>query len=208
MTTGIVIATRIEAEPFIQGLDMREIDVWPFRIYAGEDVYLVISGIGKVNAATATTYICQKFDPACILNLGAAGATVDSRDLGQIFLIEKTIEPDRIHLRTNTPYIQHPNLLDGFETGVLATQDRAVIDAHTFITMALLADLVDMEGAAVVQASQRFNKKCLLFKFVSDMPAHAGHEELILRQIKFFSGPFCDFILNSVIPVLNHKCQL
>jgi adenosylhomocysteine nucleosidase len=204
MTTGIVIATRIEAEPFIQGLDLKEIDVRPFRVYTGNDVCLAISGIGKVNAAIATAYMCQKFDPACIINLGAAGATVDSRDLGQIFLIEKTIEPDRIHLRTNTPYIQHPDLLDGFETAVLATQDRAVIDADVFRIMAPAADLVDMEGAAVVQASQRFNKKCLIFKFVSDMPAHAGQEELILRQIKFFRGPFCDFILNSVTPVINH----
>jgi nucleoside phosphorylase len=208
MTTGIVIATRIEAEPFIQGLDMKEIDVKPFRVYAGNDVCLAISGIGKVNAATATTYMCQKFDPACILNVGAAGATVDSKELGGVFLIEKTVEPDRMHLRTNTPYIQHPDLLDGFETAVLATRDSAVIDVETFRATAFIADLADMEGAAVVQASQRFNKKCFLFKFISDIPAHAGQGELILRQIKFFCGPFCDFILNSVIPVIKHKCQL
>jgi len=207
MTTGIVIATRVEAEPFIQGLDLKEIDVKPFRVFAGNDVCLAISGIGKVNAATATAYMCQKFDPACILNVGAAGATVDSKELGGVFLIEKTVEPDRMHLRTNTPYIQHPDLLDGFETAVLATRDSAVIDEETFRATAFIADLVDMEGAAVLQASQRFNKKCFLFKFISDMPVHAGQGELILRQIKFFCGPFSDFILNSVIPIINHKYQ-
>jgi adenosylhomocysteine nucleosidase len=208
MTIGIVIATRIEAEPFIQGLDMKEVEVRPFPVYDGSGVYLVISGIGKVNAGMATAYVCLKFDPACILNMGAAGANVDSKELGEIFLIEKTVEPDRIHLRTNTPYVQHPDLLDGFVTAVLATQDSAVIDADTFRSTAFVADLVDMEGAAVVQASKRFNKKCFLFKFVSDMPAHAGQAELILRQIKFFRGPFCDFILNSAIPTINRKCQL
>ena len=202
MTIVIVIATRIEAEPFIQGLDMKEIEARPFPIYTGSGACLVISGIGKVNAGMATSYACLKLDPACILNMGAAGATVDSKELGEIFLVEKTIEPDRLHLRTNTPYIQHPDLLDGFTTAILATQDNPVIDVDTFRAMASVADLVDMEGAAVVQASKRFNKRCLLFKYVSDTPANAGQEELIFRQIKFFRGPFCDFILNSAIPII------
>jgi adenosylhomocysteine nucleosidase len=208
MTIGIVIATRIEAEPFIQGLDMKEIEVRPFPVYTGGGACLVISGIGKVNAGMATSYICLKFDPACILNLGAAGATDGGKEPGKIYIIGKTIEPDRLHLRTNTPYVQYPDLLDGFEAAVLATRDSPVIDGDTFNATAFVADLVDMEGAAVVQASRRFGKKCLLFKFVSDTPAHAGQEGLILRQIKIFREPFCDFILNSAVPIINRKYQL
>jgi adenosylhomocysteine nucleosidase len=204
MATGIIIATRMEAEPFIQTLDMKEIKGQPFPVYAEDNVCIVISGIGKVNAGMAASYACMKFDPGWILNLGAAGATEDSSEPGKIYIIEKTFEPDRIHLRTNSPYVQRPDLLDGFEKAILATQDKAITDVDTFRGLAFLADLVDMEGASVVQASRRFNKKCLLFKFVSDTPAHAGQGETIIEHIKRFRGPFSGFILDSVFPLINN----
>jgi adenosylhomocysteine nucleosidase len=205
MTIGIIIATMMEAEPFIQCFGMKEVEARPFTVYEGRDAFVVISGIGKVNAAMATSYACLKFDPVLILNLGAAGATESATEPGRIYHVEKTIEPDRIHLRTNTPYVLRPDVLDGFDMATLATRDRAVIDIDTFKSTATIADLVDMEGASVVQASRRFNKKCFLFKFVSDTPAHIGQYELILRQIKSFRGPFCDFILSSVAPAINRR---
>lgn len=200
----MIIATKIEAEPFIQSLDMKEIEVRPFPVYMGNDVSMVISGIGKVNAAMATQYACMKFEPVRILNLGAAGATHESEEPGRIYNIEKTVEPDRLHLRTNSPYIQYPDSLQGFDKAILATQDKGIIDVETFRELAPLAGLVDMEGASIVQASQRFEKKCLLFKFVTDTPSHAGQGKIIMEHIKKFRWPFSDFILNSVIPVIKN----
>jgi adenosylhomocysteine nucleosidase len=197
--TAIIIATRLEAEPFIKGMDMKETEVRPFSVYMGEAAIIIISGIGKVNAAMATAYACMRFDPVRVLNLGAAGATSESERPGRIFNIEKTVEPDRPHLRTNTPYIQYPDSLQGFDRATLATQDRGIIDQETFLKIAAIADLVDMEGASVVQAAQRFGKGCILFKFVSDTPSHAGKGDIIIRHIKELRGPFCDFILDSVI---------
>jgi len=201
--TGIIIATKIEAEPFINRLDMKEIEVSPFPVYMGNDFCLIISGIGKVNAGMATAHACMKYDPSWILNLGAAGATDDGNEPGKIYAIKKTIEPDRLHLRTNTPFILHPEILEVFDQAVLATRDSAVNGEETFRETAAIADLVDMEGAAVVQASQRYGKRCMLFKFVSDTASHAGQGELILRHIKLFRGPFCEFILNSVFPLIK-----
>jgi len=199
----IIIATKIEAEPFLHRLDMKEIEARPFPVFMGRNTCLVISGIGKVNAGMATAHVCEKFNPLYILNLGAAGAVDDGNEPGRIYAIKKTIEPDRLHLRTNTPFILHPDMLEGFDPAILATRDSAVNDVETFREMAAVADLVDMEGAAVVQASQRFIKKCMLFKFVSDTAAHAGQGELILRHIKLFRDPFCDFIINSVFPLMR-----
>ena len=93
--TGIIIATSLEAEPFIKALKMREIEDRPFPVYGCDNIFLSISGIGKANAAMATAYMCSKFDPKWIMNLGAAGATQASRELGDIYHIEKVIEPDR-----------------------------------------------------------------------------------------------------------------
>ena len=199
---AMIIATRMEAEPFIEALGLKEVEAQPFPVYRGDDLCILISGIGKVNAAMATGYACQKFDPVWILNLGAAGSVNDSEELGRIYNIEKTVEPDRIHLRTNSPYVQYPDSMDGFDRAILATQDKAVTDVNTFREIAAFAGLVDMEGASVVQASRRFDKKCLLFKFVSDTPLHAGQPEII-DHIKRFQGAFCDSILDSVIPIIR-----
>jgi adenosylhomocysteine nucleosidase len=201
---GMIIATKMEAEPFIEGLCMKEMGTLPFPVYMGGDAVMIISGIGKVNAGTATAYACLKFDPARILNLGAAGSVNNSEELGRAYNIEKTIEPDRIHLRTNSPYIQYPDTMDGFEKKILATQDKGIIDVRTFRELAPLADLVDMEGASVLQASRRFEKKCLIFKFVTDTPEHAGQGKIILEHIKNLRRPFGDFILNSVMPAIRN----
>jgi len=202
---GIIIATPMEAEPFIKCLGMKDTGAQPFPVYMGKDSAIIISGIGKTNAALATAYACMKHDPACILNLGSAGAVRDSEETGRIFNIEKTVEPDRIHIRTNTPFTQYPDILEGFDKAVLSTQDKAVDDHEAFREISAFADLVDMEGASVVQASKRFHKKCLLFKFVSDTPAHAGRGNIILDNIKRLRWPFGDFIIDSVIPIISNS---
>jgi adenosylhomocysteine nucleosidase len=200
---GIIMATRLEAGPFIKAFDMQEVEDRPFLIYGCDEIILAISGMGKANAAMATVYVCSRFDPKWILNLGAAGATQESHELGSIYHIEKVIEPDRPHLGSNTPYVQIPALLPGFQKAVLATQDKAVEELETFRQVATFADLVDMEGASIVQAGRKFGKKCLLFKFVSDTPVHAGQADLIIEHIKQYNRSFCEFISSSVIPVLK-----
>ena len=200
---GIIMATRVEAGPFIKAFKMREIEDRPFMVYGCDEIILAISGIGKANASMATAYICTRFDPEWVLNLGAAGATQASRELGDIYHIEKVIEPDRPHPGSGTPYVQIPDVLPGFQKAVLATQDKAVDDIETFQRIAPVADLVDMEGASVIQACRRFGRRCLLFKFVTDTPVHVGQGELIIGHIKHYGAPFCEFISNEVIPVLK-----
>ena len=198
----LIAATLMEAEPFIKILDMKEIEKKPFSIFEGKDILLVISGIGKANAATGTAYCCIKYQPVCILNAGAAGAVDESYKVGSIFQIEKTIEPDRPHLRSNKPWVQTPDTLEGFNNAVLATQDKPINNLETFKELSNLADLVDMEGASVLQAAGRFNTRCYLFKFVSDTPLHAG-KGLIVDNIKAHIEPFCEFAAGSVIPSIK-----
>ncbi len=200
---GIIMATGLEAGPFIKAFRMPEIEDRPFMVYGCGEMILAISGIGKANASMATAYICTKFDPEWIVNLGAAGATRESWGLGSIYHIEKVVEPDRPHPGSGTPYVQTPDVMPGFQKAVLATQDKAVDDIETFRRIAHLADLVDMEGASVVQTSRRFGKRCLLFKFISDTPVHAGKGELIIEHIKNYGASFCEFISSSVIPILK-----
>jgi nucleoside phosphorylase len=197
---GLIIATKLEAKPFILGLGLKELSRAPFAEFSNQSLRLVISGIGKANAAMAATYCICRYHPKWITNLGAAGAAGPGSDLGAIYHIEKVIEPDRPHLRTLTPYEQYPDRLEGFEQADLATQDRPIIDPSA--RRAVTARLVDMEGAAVVQVCRHFRVKCCLFKFVSDTLAHT-HREIIRQNIQTYREPFFTYITDRVLPQLE-----
>jgi adenosylhomocysteine nucleosidase len=202
---GVIMATLLEAEPFIEALGMEKVRERLLTVYRRGETILIISGIGKVNAAVATTFCCSVFDPEWILNLGAAGATKPSHRLGEIYHITKVVEYDRPLLRSDGPHIHTPEVFPGFREATLATQDKAVIKADPRRQVSSVADLVDMEGSAVVQAGRRFGTRCLLFKFVSDTPdLPSGHGDIV-GCIRQYGKPFCDFIAASVMPILSRN---
>ena len=127
---GLIFATMTEAKPFVQEMALEKIESVPFSVFQNARIILVISGIGKANAAMATFYCCQTFHPVFICNLGAAGATDDSFDLGDIIHVTKDIEYDRPELRSNKPHVFYPNILEDFPLTKIATQDTPVIDAE------------------------------------------------------------------------------
>ena len=172
------MAMMLEAKPFVEGLALKKSATEPFVIFQNGSILLIISGIGKVNAADATVYCCQKFNPACICNLGAAGATDFSYGLGEIFHIKKIFDYDRPEFNSKSPHIHKPHILSRFKTAKLATCDKAVLDPGERKKIAINAGLVDMEGASVAQTCGKFKTRCYLFKFVSDTPKHTTDEDI------------------------------
>ena len=71
---GLVVATAAEAKPFCEKLSLNKADDAVFTVYQNDHIHLIISGIGKTNAAMATAALCLRYQPECICNLGAAGA--------------------------------------------------------------------------------------------------------------------------------------
>jgi len=195
------MATMLEAKPFVLEMSLKQIRKKPFPLFQNDQILLIISGIGKANAAMATAYSCLKFKPACICNLGAAGAAHSGYDLGEIYHIGKIVEPDRTDLRTGKPCIHKPDLLKGFKTARLATSDQAVLDPKKREAISVSADLIDMEGASVVQACRTFHKDGYLFKFVSDTPDHTLDQDIV-DYIRLYRKKFYDFFKDSVRPVL------
>ena len=199
--TAIIMATMLEAKPFVLEMSLRQTQKIPFRLFVNDGILLIISGIGKANAAMATAYVCLKFKPACICNLGAAGATHSGNHLGEIFHIQKIVETDRPDLGTGKPCVHQPDLLTGFNIAILATSDRAVLDSKERKAISMDADLIDMEGASVVQASRTFKKNCYLFKFVSDTPEHTRDQDIV-DHIRQYRKTFYDFFTESIEPKL------
>lgn len=52
----------------------------------GQDIILLKSGIGKVNAAVGTTLLIQLFQPDCIINTGSAGGFYEKLNVGDIVI--------------------------------------------------------------------------------------------------------------------------
>ena len=193
------MATMLEAKPFVQQMSLKQIPDSPFLVFQNREVLLLVSGIGKTNAAMATAYLCTAFNPVEIFNLGAAGAARFGYGLGEIFHIHEVVEPDRPDLKTGKPCFHQPDLMEGFKTAKLATSDRAILDPINRQAIARNADLLDMEGASVVQTCRKFESRCFLFKFVSDTPDHTRDQDIV-DHIRCYRKRFCEFFVDAVIP--------
>jgi len=199
------MATMTEASPLIRGLALAETASSPFRIFKDARIVLTISGIGKANAAMACASLIQRFRPYLICNIGAAGALDEKRKLGELYHINRVIEPDRPDFRTGAFMEQLPDVLEGFTLASLATQDRPLRTAEERKEAAGLADLVDMEGAALLQTARRFGLGCFLFKFVSDTPAHAQRSAIIenIERFRDVQLRFFEYLVLPALPVAS-----
>lgn len=195
------MATLLEAEPFIAGLSLKAYEKEPFEIYGNENVVLMISGIGKANAAMSCAYLLLRYTPVCVCNLGAAGAADSSLPLKSIYHISKIIEADRPVLGSGIPHKHFPDILEGFPLASLGTQDRPAVSPAERGHLALNAQLADMEAASAVQTCRRFGTDCYVFKFVSDTPDN----HCIVKNIRQYRDEFCLFFCESVLPLLKQQ---
>jgi len=198
--TGIVMATMIEASPLIGALGLESAGDGPVRVFtAPGGPVLAVSGIGKVNAALAACYLVMRHDAGTMFNIGAAGATGNGLRIGKVFHVGAIIEPDRPRIMNRSQRSSTPDTLEGFSMASLATLDRPLVSAAERASVAPRADLVDMEGAAVLQACRMFGARCYIFKMVSDTPEHQSDTEIV-ENIRSLAGPLADFFVERVLP--------
>ncbi|MGO8881120.1 MAG: hypothetical protein ACLPVO_14925 [Desulfomonilaceae bacterium] len=196
----LIMATLLEAQPFIEGLSLTKQTEERIPVYRNDNYILAISGIGKTNSAIACAYSCLKFSPSCIVNLGAAGATGSTISLGMNFHIVRAIEYDRPRFKSKNAYTHTPDFFEGFSSARIATLDRPVLDPSERQRLSLIADLVDMESASVIQTCKKFKTKCYLFKYVSDTADHIKDKDIV-DNIKIYRDSFFKFFFESVTPL-------
>jgi len=94
----ITVALHCEARPIIDHYKLKPVSSTPYKVYSNNEIVLVISGIGKLAAASATNYLCTMTTinhiTSC-LNIGIAGHA--SQDIGKPILIHKCIDNDGRH---------------------------------------------------------------------------------------------------------------
>ncbi|GAA3226282.1 nucleosidase [Actinocorallia longicatena] len=129
---------------------------------------VLLTGIGKVNAAVAVAAVLAVHRPSEIINLGTAGALRPGlRGTHEISrVIQHDLDGEAIEELTGRPTGVPIDL--AAEGPVLATGDKFVSTTELRDLLARRADLADMEGYAVAAAARAAGVGVRLVKHVSD----------------------------------------
>ncbi|MFD0034881.1 nucleosidase [Streptomyces sp. NPDC055059] len=134
------------------------------------DLPVLLTGMGKVNAATAlATVLARGPHPSGIVNLGTAGALrpgwAGTHVIGSV--IQHDLDNAVLASLTGEIYGAPIGLPDDGGP-VLATGDSFISDEAARARLAALAPLVDMEGYALASAAQQAGVPLRIVKHVSD----------------------------------------
>jgi adenosylhomocysteine nucleosidase len=95
---AILVALEVEAQALLRQLARSTISPPNLSVWEGEvegrRVVLVITGVGKVSAALAAQFICDRFDPASLLVIGLAGATDSDGQRGELIVASGALQHD------------------------------------------------------------------------------------------------------------------
>lgn len=164
----------------------------------GADVVLVRSGIGKVNAAMATTLLLEQFNPEVVLNTGSAGGFAEDLEVGSVVISDEVVHHDVNVTAFGYKHGQVPQMPATFTsdetliryakdaveeigehtagTGLIASSDTFMSDpAHVARVRELFPEMIaaEMEAAAVAQVCYQFEKPFVVIRALSDI---AGKE--------------------------------
>ena len=145
----------------------------------GEAVLLVVSGIGKSNAAAATQ-LAIGLGADVVINVGVAGGLDAAIEVGDLFEIDSAVQYDFDLMAVNGTMI---GTLDEYDTPYipLAPAGRAPLrqigtgdrfndsDADNDLLAQLGVTLRDMECAAVAHVCRTAGVRCIAFKCVTDV---------------------------------------
>ena len=195
-----VIAMLKEAEPVIGSMTKKTCEtVCGKQVYSGklfgEEIRIVICGVGKVNAACGTQLAIDKLGADTIINIGVAGGLNGGVEVGKIYSVNAAVQYDFDLTQLNGTAL---GTLDECEENYLplctvhayplkrvATGDRfndSVQDYKTLTTI-LHADIRDMELGAIAQACMHAGVKCAAFKIISDLAGSGSTTEQYIKNL-------------------------
>ncbi len=167
--------------------------------YAGKNVVLALSGIGKVNAATATTLLCRQYRLDCVINTGSAGGLGRSLRVGDVVIGTQTAHHDVDVTAFGYAWGQVPQLPARFEAdaalcaaaeaaaaaftgasvhrGLIVSGDQFVHSSEAVAHIrSRFADVqaVEMEAAAIAQCCHQLGLPFVVIRAISDLADEAA----------------------------------
>lgn len=205
MAIGIIGAMDEEVEKLITHIyDQKKIEVagclFVEGSLSGKDVVLLQSGIGKVNAAMATSIMHERFAPSHVINTGSAGGFASELEVGDIVISTEIVHHDVDVTGFNYAYGQVPEMPATFtanrelirlaeiaiaemnihfKSGVIATGDSFMNDPDRvqFVREKFPGMLAaEMEAAAIAQVCFRYKTPFVITRSLSDI---AGKESSV-----------------------------
>ena len=208
---GIVYATRREAAPLLSQTSAVMLASQPFPTFRPaadrlQPCLVVVSGMGKVVAAAAGSYLVLAHRVSLLVNAGLCGRLIaDPRwSVGDLLRIRTAVEGDCDRFgRPEPPVACDSRWFRRLAPARLVTCDRPVFDAEQRSRLTRLGDLADMEGAAVARVAGLYGLACAMVKGISDAADRTGRTELA-RNIDWVS----ERIANALVSELStHMIQ-
>ncbi len=193
----ILFAQHAEAEGTIRRLRAEAVagqfaEVWSegripslYQFSKGE---IAISSVGLHAAQMTAAHRGMSCDE--IWNLGLAGALTERHSIGTLLPIGTVgkfvpIEEERLDkgsLECLSSILPHLSI-DG-SSGRLVSSDFPIHDADHRKRLGENWDLVDMEGYGIAFAAAHLNKKCRMWKIVSDFASPGGREMIRKHKVQ------------------------
>ena len=203
MRIGIIAAMESEQKQVMQLFaDLKEQTIDGFRYVQGRigenEIVLMQSGIGKVNAAVGAVEMIRNFQPTCIISTGVAGGmdrclkvmdvVVSSQIVyhdvwcgegnayGQVQGMPATFQADAALLAC----AQQVHTETTIHAGLICSGDRFVSDRQE--VEAIKGNFpegltIDMESGAIAQVCYLYKVPFLSFRIISDTPGAENHSE-------------------------------
>ncbi len=189
----------------------------------GKDICLVRSGIGKVNAAIATTLLLEHFTPSCVINTGCAGGTAMDCNVGDIVISSNIIHHDANNTCFGYKMGQIPREPESYlaDEELIAKAHYAIeeveLESHTGLigsgdTFMCEPDHIqrvkdtfegilalDMEAAGIAQTCHKFGVPFVITRALSDI---AGKESVDYQEFLPIAVENSSQIVHKLIKML------
>ena len=200
--TGIIFAMEEELKAFINNIEIEnQYDIFDLHFYHsiinGNECILVISGVGKVNAARTAQILIDNYHVDVIINVGVAGGVSGLLNVGDIVIGERLVQHDFDITAFNHEKGYIPNIgvfissddylvnlacnvLNkkniSYHNGVIASGDIFCTEEAMSMKIArkFNALCVEMEGASIAQTCYLSHIPFIVIRSISDIPNNSN----------------------------------
>jgi adenosylhomocysteine nucleosidase len=200
---GLIFATRTEAKPFLEWSQALSMDTDPFEVFqvpSKPDLFVTISGMGKVASAVCCHSLIKEFKVKEIVNAGACGALREEKRFspGELFCITSAAEGDHEQpAKQPQPLISDGQIDWDLPAARLITCDRPVFDIDWRNSLSENGDLVDMEGAAIARVAALYDVRWSMVKGITDKAGPIDRAEL-RRNLTTVSEKICRLLWSQL----------
>ena len=185
---NIVVALQCEAKPLIDFYKLKPKYSKPFAVYSGiveaQSINLIVSGIGRINAAAAVAWLAAKSDQTinCWLNIGVAGHK--NYAVGEILRVHQVVDRE-----TEKGCYPPQTIKWSGKTAALLTYNSQVSEYPA-------GSMVDMEGAAFFSTAHKFSSS----EFVQSLKIISDNQE---NSIDRLNAALISELIDTVMPMIS-----